>query len=168
MFGSFSENGKNISFGFYSVKDWVTSVIFSFPAPWSLAPLEGYYYGTVILDAEGFPLLSFWHPQDSLIPSWRQKEALSPWTQEAWEEYCCDSHWEAEETLAMAEKVINLRNHGDHWDSDVLTSLIIEFGKWEEEAWDLLLSGGGPNKRVMPWDERCPETIRRHSRKPQR
>lgn len=139
-------------YGFFSVRDWLDSVIMSFPAPWSLLPLEGKYYGTVIQDGSGKPILSFWDGTGD--PSERQKAYFGDdWTPEAWADYCCDCHWESASALAMAETAIEVRNQFDAngWIGELpdrLTLTILEKAEWKEDIWPNLLCGG-PNRRAL-------------------
>ena len=80
--------------------------------PWKLAPLAGKYYGTKILDADDEEVVSFWdhdytHPSH---PSPREKANFGNWTEEAWADYCCDSHWENERDYARALAIVNAMN----------------------------------------------------------
>lgn len=80
--------------------------------PWKVAPLTGKYYGTHILDADGDEVAEFWdhsydHPSH---PSVREKAAFGDWTEEAWADYCCDSHWESERDYARALAIVEAMN----------------------------------------------------------
>lgn len=89
-----------------TVEGWfLDKICRAFPAPWTIAPLDGKYYGTVILDKRGRVILDYWdndgedgHPA---MPSRREKQT---------EEDLCDCHWESAKTLAVAERLIELRN----------------------------------------------------------
>ncbi len=133
-------NGACVTFGFADVKDWLASVILSFPAPWSLAQRKGKYYGTVILDARGVPILSFWEAKGD--PSEREKEYFGAWTQEAWDDHCCDSHWESANTLTVAEHVIIMRNAEDDASAHILVRFIVDYGSWEDSVFREIACGG--------------------------
>ena len=80
--------------------------------PVSLSPREGKYYGTEIVDARGALVIDLWDHEGSPVPSDREKERFGPdWTEEAWAEYCSDSHWECQDDYLFAlflVKVLNL------------------------------------------------------------
>ena len=145
--GADTIDGKYTLFGFFSVKDWLSSVILSFPAPWSLMPREGKYYGTKIQDARGVPILTFWMAEGG--PSDREKAAFGmDWTQEAWAEYCCDCHWESESALVLAVDVIQVRNKCGTDCPDGLLSAIVEKARWCDDVFPDLLCGGPARRRL--------------------
>jgi len=80
--------------------------------PVSLSPREGKYYGTEIVDSRGAQVTRFWEHDDNAEPSDREKENWEEsWSEEAWSEYCCDSHWECQDDYLFAlflVKVLNL------------------------------------------------------------
>lgn len=78
--------------------------------PWSLAPREGKYYGTVVLDVDGETVAEFWDHGIASPPSAREKEYFGEWTEEAWADYCCDSHWESERDYARAAAIVAAMN----------------------------------------------------------
>ena len=78
--------------------------------PWSVAPLEGKYYGTNILDSNGDEVASFWDHSEAAYPSAREKAAFGNWTEEAWADYVCDSHWESERDYARAKAIVDAMN----------------------------------------------------------
>ena len=144
-------NGCLTPWGFASMTDWLDSVILSFPAPWILGPRDGKYYGTEILDARGKKILSLWISVGD--PSAREKEYFGDWTPEAWTEYCCDSHWESEAALKLAEAIVALRNADSSWSSrdtnKILQGLLLACEvRWEEEIWPEI-QAGGPGKRAL-------------------
>lgn len=147
----FGCGNDNTRWGFADVLDWLESVILSFPAPWAVAELDGKYYGTIVKDARGVPILSFWMTEGQK-PSVREKGDM---TDAEWSEYCCDSHWESAAALVMAEKVVSLRNiiaimqYG--YDSKPLISMIIEHGRWEEDV-DDEIKCGGPDRRQTSYE----------------
>lgn len=147
-YGITYKSGKYILFGYSSIVDWFSSILFSFPAPWKLAPRKGKYYGTVIMDARDKKIISFWENEGG--PSTREKEYFGDWSPEAWDEWCCDSHWESVRSIEIANQLIAIRNHGDEkvLDEDSIVKLFFR-GRWEEEIWEELQSGGGPNKRAL-------------------
>lgn len=80
--------------------------------PWCVAPLDGKYYGTIVVDANGREMLRVWgsyHDADAeaSAPSNREK---GKWSAESWKEYCCDSHYEAVSDLKLAEDIVRLVN----------------------------------------------------------
>lgn len=130
------------------MKNWFSSVIDSFPKPWSILPRASKYYGTVIQDARGLPILSFWEYDDG-EPSQREKEYFGDWTPESWEEYCSDSHWESAAALALAEKVVFLRNDSRDFDMpEDLILAILQHGRWKEDIWAEIVCGG-PGRRSI-------------------
>ena len=138
-------------FGFSSIQDWFASVVLSFPAPWSLRPRTGKYYGTEIQDARGVCVLTVWRMAGG--PSVREKARFGAWSPEAWNEYCSDSHWESEGGLAIAEAIVALRNaaEGDDWgDTTSLTALVLAHGSWDEESKDDIACGGPLRRRLTP------------------
>jgi len=137
---------SNGIFGFSDVKDWLESVILSFPAPWSIAPLDGKYYGTVIRDGDGRNILSVWEAEGE--PSHRQKAWFCNWTPEAWAEYCCDTHWESAICLQLAENICRLRNA----ENDELFELVQWHCRWEEDIWPMISCGGPDKRRLGPSD----------------
>lgn len=140
-------NGK--SFGFSNCVDWLNSVILSFPEPWSVIPLKGKYYGTKIQDGRGVPILSVWRSEGN--PSHREKALFGEWTPEAWADYCCDTHWESEQALSLAEFIVAGRNacESDYASSlDELALTILCACRWEEDCWPEIHCGG-PNKRDL-------------------
>ncbi len=141
---------QGISWGFSSVIDWLHSVILSFPAPWSLAPLEGKYYGTEILDGRGVLILSFWDVTGD--PSRREKDQYGAnWSHEEWTANLCDCHWESELSLSVAEYVIATRNSMRHdiWWPEYkdLATIIVSIGRWHDDVFKELVCGG-PNRRL--------------------
>ena len=154
--------GKDQLFGFSSVQDWFLSVLLSFPAPWSIAPLDGKYYGTVILDSRAIPILSFWKSEGE--PSVREKSEFRDWTPEAWGEYCCDSHWESEICLTLVQDVVAARNSFEERlfppAMGVFIATVFMDGDFHERAWKELTEGGGPNRRIMPWEKAMPADLK--------
>lgn len=147
-FGSEVIDGKMRRFGFSSVKDWFESVIISFPAPWTIGPRDRKYYGTEIFDARGTNILNIWVMAGG--PSEREKARFGNWTEERWAEYCCDSHWESEGGLAIAEAIVAMRNSAEH-DYEFpngLAILVMEHGDWDEQCWPEI-SCGGPDRRAL-------------------
>lgn len=138
-------------FGFGSVQDWFLSVLTSFPSPWSIKPLAGKYYGTVLSDARGRSVLSVWAAEGD--PSHREKERFGKdWTPEKWAEYCCDTHWESAYCLAMAERIVYLRHRLDTYidedqERELLNRVLFE-ARWDDEVWEEV-SCGGPQKRRL-------------------
>lgn len=144
---------KDGRFGFADVEDWFLSVVLSFPAPWGVAPRAGKFYGTVVHDARGKDVLSVWSAEGE--PSHREKAYFGPdWTPEAWAEYCSDSHWESAGCLAMAERIVYLRNGlGQHsWGHDdskrKLLRLVLFEARWEDAVFKEVACGG-PQKRRL-------------------
>lgn len=151
---------KHVRFGFFSAQDWLNSVVQSFPAPWSIAELKGKYYGTIIEDAEGTKILSVW--KSAGAPSARQFEGF---TKEEWEDYCCDSHWESQQTYAICEAIVAKRNYitATRWtdadDERELSELVIRYGHWEESVWDKIQCGGRERRIISAPKEIEPTTI---------
>jgi len=151
-FGCEIINGKPSRFGFSSVRDWFGSVVLSFPAPWALKPREGKFYGTEIEDARGVCILRVWLMAGG--PSHREKARFGEWSEDAWADYCCDSHWESVGSLALAESIVALRNEfaRNEWaDESInhhLVDLILKHGSWDEDCWNEIACGG-PNKRAL-------------------
>jgi hypothetical protein len=71
-----------------------------------LEDLNGKYYGTHVLDADGREIIEFWTATGE--PSEREKASFGEWTPEAWADYCCDSHWECEADYRAALEFIAL------------------------------------------------------------
>lgn len=87
--------------------------------PWSVAPLEGKYYGTHILDADGDEVAEFWDHSIPGRPSVREIKAFGDdWSEEAWAEYCCDSHWENERDYLRACAIVRAVNATSHLEGD--------------------------------------------------
>jgi len=78
--------------------------------PWSVSPLEGKYYGTHILDADGEEVAKFWDHSIASHPSEREKARFGDWTEEAWADYVCDSHWENERDYVRAKAIVDAMN----------------------------------------------------------
>lgn len=144
-FGSEEIDGKQVTFGFSTFRDWLESVVLSFPAPWSIAPFDGMYYGTVVQDARGVAILSFW--QSCGGPSERQK-------QYGWDpkEDPVDNHWESEQTLDLASYVVASRNNINEWsdEKDRLVSVILENASWEPDVWGEIQCGGPDRRSIEP------------------
>lgn len=149
-------NGEIVEYGFSDLLDWLTSVVFSFQAPWSLAPLEGKYYGTEILDARGIPILRLWDTRGE--PSTREKESFENWTQEAWNDYVCDTHWECQLTLDLASHIIHSRNvlkethlWKEEENRNQLALLLIQSRVgWADEVWEEIACGGPYRRNLHP------------------
>lgn len=71
-----------------------------------IAPREGKYYGTEVLNREGHDIIKFWTAEGE--PSSREKERFGNWTPEAWAEYVSDSHWECEADYQAALEFVRL------------------------------------------------------------
>lgn len=71
------------------------------PTPWALAPLEGKYYQTTIIDAEGVSVcdIARWGPDRS--PSPRESTP---------EDEICDNHYETTSTYEVATRIIDAVN----------------------------------------------------------
>lgn len=149
------------TFGFSDCQDWLCSVVASFPAPWKLDPLDGKYYGTVILDSEGNKILSLWDSEGE--PSWREKAKFREWTKEAWLDYCVDCHWESERTLQRADSVCEFRNRlidDKSWreDGKDLCAVLMRYCDWHEDAYPSVNCGGKDRRRLesnefrVPWE----------------
>ncbi len=71
---------------------------------------EGKYYGTRIVDLRGALVMTLWSDIDS-PPSDREKKHFgSHWTEEAWADYCSDSHWEREADYKMGAFIVEALN----------------------------------------------------------
>lgn len=77
---------------------------------WSVAPLDGKYYGTRILDADGEEVAEFWDHSTASHPSEREKASFGDWTEEKWADYVCDSHWESERDYLRAKAIVEAMN----------------------------------------------------------
>lgn len=76
------------------------------PGPWKLAPLEGKYYGTDVVTADGRRICELWCHGEAFREgsgtelSAREEKAhrIPEWTEEEWQEFLsewrCDSHYE--------------------------------------------------------------------------
>lgn len=137
-------NGGGIAWGFRSIEDWVQSQFLAFPAPWSVAPLEGKYYGTGILDARGAEILTLWLTYGESSSREDEKD----------EHY--DTHWESEVALKTAELIVLLRNQINADEEDRLTrllsSILISVGEFNLSAVEELRNGGGPARRPIESD----------------
>ena len=81
----------------------------SIALPLQLAPRKGKYYGTIIVDANGEQVVRFWTAEGE--PSVREKALYDgDWTPEWWAEYCCDTHWECEIDVRVAETLVMVIN----------------------------------------------------------
>lgn len=150
--GAVERNGKMVRFGWSDVEDWFLSVILSFPAPWSVADLNGKYYGTEIRDARSVTIMSVWESEGD--PSAREKGDM---TDEEWTEYCCDSHWESELALRVATAIVDVRNHlaGDGAAGRLraeeaekgLVRAVLQYCRWDE-AVEAEIRCGGPERRL--------------------
>lgn len=138
---------NNGRFGLADVKDYLRAVLCEseFPAPWDLTPRKtiGSYHGTEIRDALGRTILSIWRNPEGAVPSRREKEYFGPdWTPEAWADYCCDSHWESEESLCIAELIVSERNaEGSMGVSDQALGLLWESGRFDDDIFSILREG---------------------------
>jgi hypothetical protein len=150
-YGYFSNNGKDIIFGFDGITDWFDSVIQSFPAPWIIG--DDTNYGTEIFDSRAVKVLRVWMPWGN--PSERQRHDMSD---AEWVEYCCDSHWESETQWHIANAIVTTRNYlqahkerGWYGDDDeqreILRNLIMAYGSWKQEV-DTEITCGGPDRRM--------------------
>jgi hypothetical protein len=135
----FDDRGR---WGFSSVKDWFGAVLESFPAPWSIDPLAGKYYGTVIRDGRGVAVLKFW---DSQGPA--SERQIGDMDEVELAEFTTDCHWESAVTISLCREVVCLRNEPGHY-PDRLRELVFEFGMWHESVLPDLRCGG-PNKRRL-------------------
>lgn len=147
-YGIATVKGSAQPFGYWSVSDWIESVIRSFPKPFSVAPLKGKYYGTTVLDAAGTPVLSFWM-NDGSYPSQREKDKFSGWTPERWSDYCCDSHWESALSLGVARCVVEHLNSTKDQMDDVILMYIVNNARWCEEVFSIVRDGGVRENRRM-------------------
>lgn len=151
-------NDQHGTFGFFSVQDWLNSVILSFPCPWKLAQRKGKYYGTIILDGRDIPIIGVWTATGE--PSKREKEYWGDWTPEGWAEYCCDSHWECANDLQTANEIVRLRNQMGEDQRFIpersiqsLADLVIG-QMWEKEVFRDLVCGGPLRRRTKPGPSR--------------
>jgi hypothetical protein len=140
-------------FGFASFSDWLDSIVLSFPAPWSVRPLNGKYYGTKIADARGVEIFSFWDAGSE--PSARQLGTMS---EEEWRKHRCDSHWESQSSLDMAEEAVAIRNQyfeGLAYEVPpaALVFTLLRHARLENQAANELSHGTAPGRR-MTYDER--------------
>lgn len=148
MYGT-DEDGKR--FGFGDTLDWLQSVILSFPAPWTIGALDGKYYGTKVLDARGIVILRVWTSDGS--PSRREKASFGDdWTQQSWDEYNCDSHWESDIALAKAERLIADRNQSDKaMPEETLKAIFFEGNvRWDDDIFADLVCGGPERRSIKP------------------
>lgn len=80
-----------------------------YQSPFSVAQLRHKHYGTHVIDGEGVEVAQFWTAEGD--PSAREKARFNgQWTPEFWAVYRCDSHWECEADLAVAEAFVLLLN----------------------------------------------------------
>lgn len=127
-----------------TIADWLAEILKTFPTPWIIKPRDGKYYGTIMQDARGKDILSIWINEDQQ-PSWREKNYFGQWTPERWNDAVCDSHWESELSLKIAEEIITLRNeNNEHMDEDIVNYLIpiILRCRWEQDVWNEVDCGG--------------------------
>lgn len=79
--------------------------------PWTLAPLDGKYYGTKLLDVKGREMISIWgsaKEPDDHRPSPREIERFGPdFSEECWAEYCCDTHYETKGDYLLALSILD-------------------------------------------------------------
>ncbi len=150
MIGSFSQDGIGVDFGFNSIKDWINSVILSFPAPWIIG--DDTNYGTEIFDARGTKVISVWMAWGN--PSSRQKGSMSD---AEWIEYCSDTHWESETQWHIANAIVTTRNYlqahkdrgfygDDKRQLNILRELVTSYGRWEDIDQEIMC--GGPQRRI--------------------
>ena len=79
--------------------------------PWSLAPLKGKYYGTSIIDSLGNQVLKLWDHRNNCKPSLREIERFgTEFNEQAWAEYCCDSHYESTGDFELASILAEIAN----------------------------------------------------------
>lgn len=146
-YGGEQINGKFVTWGFSSVKDWLESVILSFPAPWTIG--TDTHYGTEIFDARQKRILSFWKTEGQ-EPS---KRELGGDSLEEWNENCCNNHWESQFSLDCAETVMALRNRlvgvstYENADLKDLVTIIVSEGCWSDDVAGEL-ECGGPDRRL--------------------
>lgn len=146
-----------VPFGYFSVQDWIVSTLWSFPAPWSLAPLDnGKYYETQILDARGVPVLSVFVRWGG-PPSDREKAKFGHWTPEAWADHCCDYHYESEATFAAASSIVTARHNGHpsttpDEETPSIVPLVLQYATWHERVW-ADVTCGGPHRRALQRSE---------------
>lgn len=149
MSAGIDSNGQ--VWGYFDVMDWFRSVLLSFPTPWSIAPLGGgKYYGTVVRDATGIDVLSFWSSQGE--PSSREKKYFGNWNEADWSEYCCDCHWESEVSLRMAEKSVAwAAAEKDNFSSDnSVPEMILRNARWQDDVYALIQCGGLRRRNIVP------------------
>jgi len=97
-----------------------------FILPWKIRERKGKYYGTWIEDSDGNSICWFWdhHTRNNSEPkpSIREIAYFGPgYTEEAWAEYCCDSHWECSEDYQEAIDFLELiEMHIKHTESNFL------------------------------------------------
>lgn len=69
--------------------------------PWSIAPLEGKYYGTRIVDCNGDPVMKVGHQDTDTQPSERETYLAS---------HITDSHYESQGALNVAREIVRRIN----------------------------------------------------------
>lgn len=152
------DDGSIRSYGFSGIYDWIDSVIHSFPAPWKVAELSSKYYGTIILDSAGTPILEVWMSWG--MPSDREVGAHGG-NYESWRENLSDEHWESAISLSMSELIVVARNHcfaeyvgftaSDDSEVKLLRDLVCNYSQWHESVWHKIRCGG-PDQRILDGD----------------
>ena len=86
----------------------------AFKLPWGVAPLEGKYYGTEVLNCDREVVLAFWNHNTHWdanaapdVPSQRQKEY---WGEGSYDECMVDTHWESQVDFEAAERLVDTMN----------------------------------------------------------
>lgn len=84
-----------------------------FPRPWRLAPRDRKYYGTEVLDANGEVVFKIWGTYswgvEDYDPQPSERELDGQSLEEFWE-WCCDSHWETEDTYQLCQAIVDRVN----------------------------------------------------------
>lgn len=87
------------------------------PTPWAIAPLEGKYYGTRIVDANGNQVCEIWNHDpnrynlaERRVSRREEEKYRDKMTDKEWNEFLdedlCDSHYESEEDYLLACKIV--------------------------------------------------------------
>lgn len=98
------------------------------PVPWTVAPLDGKYYGTRIVDYMGRLVCEIWDHERPNVTGRRvsrreeQQLRVDMLTEEEWNEfiddYLCDNHFETEEDYLLACQIVEAANNAHLVDSE--------------------------------------------------
>lgn len=112
------------------------------PGPWTVGPLEGKYYGTEIIDAEGGDVCRVWdHDRGEPVLSEREERTHKFESDADRNEWMCDTHFETQQDYEIACLIAAAPGMSEALekaprpftaidDPDKLSAFIIEYADW--------------------------------------